>query len=60
MMVHPGRIDVHLLEPVSVEGFSYDDRDMLAEKVRARIAEALFVHYGIESPPQKTTLPATA
>ena len=60
MMVHPGRIDVHLLEPVSVEGFSYDDRDELAEQVRARIAEALFVHYGIESPPQKTTLPATA
>ena len=60
MMVHPGRIDVHLLEPVSVEGFSYDDRDKLAENVRARIAEALFIHYGIESPPQKITQPSTA
>ena len=60
MMVHPGRIDVHLLEPVSVEGYGYDDRNMLADKVRGRIAEALFIHYGIESPPQKITQPSTA
>lgn len=55
MMVHPGRVDVHLLEPVSVQGFNYDDRDALAEKVRSRIAEALASHYGIASPPQKPT-----
>jgi hypothetical protein len=42
-----------LLEPVSVEGYDYDGRDELAEKVRSRIAEALATHYGIESPPQR-------
>jgi 1-acyl-sn-glycerol-3-phosphate acyltransferase len=54
MMLHPERVDVHLLEPVSVEGYEYDDRDALAEKVRSRIAEALASHYGIESPPQRS------
>jgi 1-acyl-sn-glycerol-3-phosphate acyltransferase len=53
IVVHPRTIDVHLLEPVSVEGFDYDDRDELAEKVRSRIAEALKSNYGIESPPQR-------
>ena len=47
--VHPGKVDVHLLEPVSVEGFGYEDRDELAELVSARIAEALALHYGIDS-----------
>lgn len=53
MVVHPGRVDVHLLEPVSVTGYDYEGRDELAEKVRSRIADALLTHYGIESPPQK-------
>jgi 1-acyl-sn-glycerol-3-phosphate acyltransferase len=53
MVLHPGKIHVHLLEPVSVEGYSYDDRDALADKVRSRIAEALESLYGIESPPQR-------
>jgi 1-acyl-sn-glycerol-3-phosphate acyltransferase len=53
ILLHPGRVDVHLLEPVSVEGYSYDDRDELAEKIRSRIAEALETHYGIASPPQR-------
>ena len=53
MLLHPARVDVHLLEPVSVEGYDYDDRDALAEKVRSRIAEALETHYGISSPPQR-------
>jgi hypothetical protein len=47
--VHPGKVDVHLLEPVSVEGFGYERRDDLAAIVRGRIAEALKLHYGIES-----------
>jgi hypothetical protein len=59
MLLHPRRVDVHLLEPVSVEGYGYDDRDALAEKVRSRIAEALASHYGIESPPQKSTPAST-
>jgi 1-acyl-sn-glycerol-3-phosphate acyltransferase len=53
MLVHPRTVHVHLLEPVSVDGLDYDDRDVLAEKVRSRIAEALEAEYGIESPPQK-------
>lgn len=52
MLVHPETIHVHLLEPVSVEGFGYDDRDVLADRVRLRIAEALALLYGIESLPQ--------
>ena len=52
MWVHPGKVDIHLLEPISVEGLGYDDRDALASKVSARIAEALALHYGIESEAQ--------
>ena len=51
-LVRPGRVDVHLLEPVSVEGLVYEDRDGLAAEVRSRIADALARHYGIESAPQ--------
>ena len=60
LMVYPAQIDVHLLEPVSVEGYTYDDRDELAEKVRSRIAAALEQHYGIVSPPQRQTSAQTA
>jgi len=60
MMLHPGRVDVHLLEPVSVEGFGYDERDALAELVRSRVAEALESHYGIKSPPQRIAPVSTA
>ncbi|MDO8502383.1 MAG: lysophospholipid acyltransferase family protein [Gemmatimonadaceae bacterium] len=52
LLVRPGRVDVHLLEPVDVEGFGYDDRDRLAVEVRSRIAQALASYYGVESPPQ--------
>lgn len=60
MLVHPRTVHVHLLEPVSVDGLDYDDRDMVAEKVRSRIAEALASGYGIESPPQKAVPLAAA
>ena len=53
MLVHPAKVHGHLLEPVPVEGYEYEDRDALAEKVRSRIADALASLYGIESPPQK-------
>ncbi len=49
LLVHPGKVEIHLLEPVSVEGFGYEDRDALADIVRARIAEALASYYGIGS-----------
>lgn len=56
MLVHPRRIHVHLLEPVSVEGLSYDDRDQLASDVRQRIADALESEYGITSQTQRTAV----
>ena len=60
MMVNPATIHVHLLEPVSVEGFEYNDRDALAESVRSRIGDALASLYGIESPPHKPTPTSSA
>jgi 1-acyl-sn-glycerol-3-phosphate acyltransferase len=54
IMLHPGKIHVHLLEPVTVDGMTYEDRDKLAITVRNRIADALESIYGIKSPPQKT------
>lgn len=58
-LIRPGRVDVHLLEPVVVDGMTYDDRDRLATDVRSRIADALQTMYGIESPSQ-TAVPAVA
>jgi 1-acyl-sn-glycerol-3-phosphate acyltransferase len=58
-LVRPGRVDVHLLEPISVEGMDYADRDRLAADVRSRIADALKSIYGIESPPQTAGARAT-
>ena len=49
ILVHPRTVDVHFLEPVSVEGYDYEHRDALAAVVRGRIAEALSRIYGIES-----------
>lgn len=48
-----GRVDVHLLEPVDAAGLSYDDRDRLAGAVYARMAEALRIEYGVDSPPHR-------
>lgn len=47
VLVHPGRVDVHLLEPIEVQGLDYSDRDALAAKVRQRIGDALASIYGI-------------
>lgn len=60
MWVHPGKVDIHLLEPISVEGLGYEDRDVLAAKVSERIAEALKLHYGIESESQVVPQNSTA
>lgn len=60
MWVHPGKVDIHLLEPISVEGLGYDDRDALAAKVSASIAAALKQHYGIEGEPQSVVQNSSA
>src|SRR5436190_10024487 len=49
--VRPGRIDVHLLEPVSTSGVDYDHREALMQTVRTRMADALRELYGVEPLP---------
>lgn len=58
LLVRPGRVDVHLLEPVEVQGFGYEERDALANAVRSRIADALDSLYGIKSSSLSTAAPA--
>jgi len=60
LLLRPGRVHVHLLEAVSVEGLGYGDRDRLAVEVRSRIAAELASRYGIESPPQVAAQGAAA
>ncbi|MEX2109926.1 MAG: lysophospholipid acyltransferase family protein [Gemmatimonadaceae bacterium] len=48
LWVHPGTIDIHLLEPVPTAGVGYDGRDELMAKVRRRMADAMRELYGVE------------
>ena len=57
LWLRPGRVDVHLLEPVDAAGLSYDDRDQLAGAVYRRMADALRAEYGVESPPYAPRAP---
>ena len=41
LRIRPGTVRIRLLDPMGVEGYSYDDRERLATEVRARIADAL-------------------
>jgi 1-acyl-sn-glycerol-3-phosphate acyltransferase len=43
----PGTVHVHLLEPIPTEGLTYSDRELLADRVRARMAECLAATYGV-------------
>ena len=45
--VRPGVVDVHLLEEVATEGYSYEDRDRLVAVVYDRMAAALHEHHGV-------------
>jgi 1-acyl-sn-glycerol-3-phosphate acyltransferase len=51
LWVLAGRVDIHFLEPVSVEGMTYEDRNQLATTVRDRMATLLRDTYGVESQP---------
>lgn len=44
--VRSGRVDIHFLDPIPVEGLTYDDRDALAATVRDRMEAFLHEHYG--------------
>lgn len=45
--VTPGTVNVHLLDPIATAGLSYGDRNALADRVRARMAEAMESLYGV-------------
>lgn len=61
MWVHPGTIDVHLLEPVSTAGVDYDHREALMQAVRGRMADAMRELYGVEPlPTLASRLPSSA
>jgi 1-acyl-sn-glycerol-3-phosphate acyltransferase len=49
MRIRPGVADIHFLEPVDPTGYSYEQRDELAEIVWQRMAAALREVYGVES-----------
>jgi 1-acyl-sn-glycerol-3-phosphate acyltransferase len=55
LRVRPGRVDIHLLEPVPTAGLSYEERDALSRAVYERMAEAFQRLYGIESAPYPGT-----
>jgi 1-acyl-sn-glycerol-3-phosphate acyltransferase len=46
----PGTVHVHLLEPITTVGLTYADREVLADKVRERMAECLSTTYGVTPP----------
>ena len=41
LLIHPGVIDVYVLEPVPTAGLSYDDRDTLANTVQERMQSVM-------------------
>ena len=56
LRANPGTVHVHLLPPVPTAGLTYDDRDALADQVRARMAECLRQHYGVDTPDRRPSL----
>ena len=58
----PGTVHVHLLEPVPTDGLTYADRDVLAERVRQRMADCLHAHYGVTpaTEPARRAVPVEA
>lgn len=50
-IVRSGDVHVHFLEPVSMSGFDYDDRDRLSRVTWERMAEAFEREYGVVSAP---------
>jgi 1-acyl-sn-glycerol-3-phosphate acyltransferase len=53
--VHPGTIDIHLLEPVSTTSVDYDHREALMQTVRKRMADAMQDLYGVEALPNSSS-----
>ncbi len=57
LRLRPGRVDVHLLEPVATAGLGYDAREELSTRVHDRLASELLDRYGVAS---ATPVPALA
>lgn len=57
LWVHPGTIDVHLLEAVATADVDYEHRDALMAKVRGRMADAMRDLYGVEPLPESVSRP---
>jgi 1-acyl-sn-glycerol-3-phosphate acyltransferase len=60
LWVHPGTIDIHLLEPVSTTGVDYDHREALMKAVRTRMADAMRDLYGVEALPGVASRPLSS
>jgi 1-acyl-sn-glycerol-3-phosphate acyltransferase len=60
IVVRPGNVDVHLLEPIPTAGLDYADRDALMVKVRDSMVRAMRELYGIDSPPTRTRIAKSA
>lgn len=45
LRLHPGRVDIHILEPIPTAGMSYEDRDTLAQRVHDAMADAMTTIY---------------
>jgi 1-acyl-sn-glycerol-3-phosphate acyltransferase len=58
--VHPGTIDIHLLEPVSTTTVDYDHREALMQTVRARMADAMRELYGVQALPTPVSRQASS
>jgi 1-acyl-sn-glycerol-3-phosphate acyltransferase len=54
LWVHPGTIDIHLLEPVVTSSVDYDHREALMQTVRTRMANAMKELYGVDALPVAT------
>jgi 1-acyl-sn-glycerol-3-phosphate acyltransferase len=59
-LVRPRTVDVHLLEPVSVEGLDSTARDRVAGEVWSKMSALLSERYGVESPQWTPASSATA
>jgi 1-acyl-sn-glycerol-3-phosphate acyltransferase len=59
LWVHPGTVDIHLLEPIPTLGVDYEHRDTLMAKVRGRMADAMRELYGVEALPTPSSRPAS-
>lgn len=52
--IRRGEVDIHLLEPISTTGLSYDDRDSLMRMVHERMESAMRDLYGVQPQFRKT------